>query len=109
MPRTPELLGDLVGQQHAARGRADHDLHLVAGEPAGQVPAQGLDVVRELEHLELLQVHGAVVARRQQEVALQQGARILEDLQDLVVGEHEGLFRAAPGESCPARPARPSA
>jgi hypothetical protein len=74
-----QVAGRLEGQQHAARGRPDHEGRTIRCKDIRQPAAELVPVARMLEDEELLEVAPRVPPGLQEEVAVEQGSRVGEE------------------------------
>jgi hypothetical protein len=70
---------DFVADDYAAEGGRDYTSEFVIAENFGERAAQGFGVLRELQHERALDVCAAVTAAGEFEVALADGAYLLEE------------------------------
>ena len=75
----------LVGHENAADGRCQDDLDAVALEGPGQLPAERLGVGRVLEDECALEIDVGVEPRGEEEVAAEEAAGALVDLEDFLL------------------------
>jgi hypothetical protein len=71
--------GDFVSDNYAAQGRRHYTSEFVIAENFGEGAAEGVGVLGELQHERALDVGAAVAAAREFEVALADGAYLLEE------------------------------
>ena len=114
-PAHAELASHLVGEDHAAGGGAGHGLRLETARRPGEAGADRGGAVRPLQQVELLDVAAGVAAGGELEVAVEEGAALLEG------GDHRGVGRffarhrdwlistplSTTGSSWPTMPKRP--
>jgi hypothetical protein len=74
-----ESAGDFVSDDYAAEGGRHYTSEFVIAENFGEGAAERIGVLRELEHERALDVCAAVTAAREFEVALADGAYLLEE------------------------------
>jgi hypothetical protein len=79
-----EGAGDFVSDDYAAEGGRHHTSKFVIAENFGEGAAEGVGVLRELEHEGALDVGAAVTAAGEFEVALADGAYFFEEFQDFI-------------------------
>jgi hypothetical protein len=91
---------DFVSDDDATQsGRYDARDGVIVKNP-GQSAAQGFGMLRKLEHQRALDVCGAVTAARKLEVALANGAYLLEERQDVVAFHFARATRDNPRRQC---------
>jgi hypothetical protein len=79
-----ESAGDFVSDDYAAEGGRDYTTKFMIAEDFGEGAAEGIGVLWELQYESALDVCAAVTAAREFEVALADGAYLLEEFQDFV-------------------------
>ena len=89
--------GDLVADQDAAHGRADHQVVGGVVEERAHGGAQFAGQFGKLQDARALEIAVAVQAAAQQEVPAVQGAQFFHQVEDLVFGHGRGLPWAVSG------------
>ena len=89
-----ESAGDFVSDDYAAESGRDDASEFMIAKNFSEGAAQGIGVLRELQHERALDVGAAVAAAREFEVALADGAYFFEEFED-VVAFHGARWRGA--------------
>jgi hypothetical protein len=91
---------DFVSDDDATQGRRYDARDGVIVKNPGQSATQGFSMLRELEHQRALDIRGAVTAARKLEVALANGAYLLEERQDVVAFHFAQATQNNPRRQC---------
>jgi hypothetical protein len=91
---------DFVSDDDATQGRRYDARDGVIVKNPGQSATQGFSMLRELQHQRALDVRGAVAAARKLEVALADGAYLLEERQDVVAFHFARATQDNPRRQC---------